>query len=204
MHTCGSLQRRTPAQCSVDGFTLLFYFILFLPRIHSLWLLILLANDFRPHFFDPPVHRPSDLECAVFFPAVTLAVLHKDGLSSMALLSPIQPPEPPLAGRGLTGGAHVLLSDEVSYTPGDPPLSPKTSRSAHKQGHRSVPLSEHGDTEDAARWTKSHSWTHFLFPACKTRKDNKKGLKSNGGSSGRGERPSPGLRTRGRLWIQIL
>ena len=59
----------------------------------SFWLLLLSAN-FCPRFSDPSLCCPSRLEYTAFFPAVTLAALHKDCLSSLALLSPLQPPEP--------------------------------------------------------------------------------------------------------------
>ena len=64
--------------------------------------LSLSANNSAPISLIRVSTAPLDLEYAVFFPAVTLAALHTDCLSSSALPSLIQPWNPPALSRPQT------------------------------------------------------------------------------------------------------
>lgn len=132
MHASGSLKSLVPGHCSTDGFISFYYLTSLLPWIHSVWLRFFWLT--LPSFPWSFPYWPSDLEYAIFFPAVTLAAHHTDGLPSLALLSPIQTPEPSMASDSLTGEPYVVLSDAVSYIPYDLPPAWKrqTARIANK------------------------------------------------------------------------
>lgn len=155
------------------GFILAFHFLSWQP---SLW------------FFDPSMNCPSNLERTVFFPAVTSAALHADCLSSLALLSPIQPPEPSLAGHGLAvGPAWYYLMKSAK------PLLTHLCRERHAallpNKGIDVPPNHSRDTTDMARWIRSlrkSLFVQFPFPACKTRERYQSELIRKWGEWGKG------------------